>query len=164
MGPGQCKWKWLSISYIGRTIPLLKPPQSPHCWARRLTTRKKSQPTHSHTAKPGLIVLIRPLRPHCSRTLWCYPLILRYATDAKFALNFISWCHLVEWCVTAPYSWGGGVGVGVGVGLGWGWGWGGGFCSGAWKHDQDSHVGMFSLCADNPHPKMTNCWYSETCL
>ena len=41
-------------------------------------------PTPGHTAKLGLIALIRPLRPHCSRTLWFYPLILRCAMIAKF--------------------------------------------------------------------------------
>ena len=36
------------------------------------------------------------------------------------------WCCQVQRCVMAPYS-----------GVKW--------CSGAWKHGQDSHVGMFSL-------------------
>ena len=46
---------------------------------------KNSLPTPGHTANPGLITLIRPLRPHCSRILWCHPLIPRCATNAKFA-------------------------------------------------------------------------------
>ena len=46
---------------------------------------REKKPTPSHVAKPGLIALIRPLRPHCSRTLWYHPLILRCTTNAKFA-------------------------------------------------------------------------------
>ena len=38
---------------------------------------------HHHAAKPGLIALIRPLRPHCSRTFWCYPNLLKISSDIK---------------------------------------------------------------------------------
>ena len=47
--------------------------------------REKIPPTPEHAAKPGLIEFISPLIPQCSWTLWCHPLILRCATNAKFA-------------------------------------------------------------------------------
>ena len=47
----------------------------------RMTTHK-NPPTPCHAPKSGLI---RPLRPHCSQALWCYPMILRCATNTKLA-------------------------------------------------------------------------------
>ena len=46
--------------------------------------REKNLSTPGHAAKPSLIALIRPLRHHCSWTLWCHPLILRCTMNAKF--------------------------------------------------------------------------------
>ena len=61
-------WSMLSISVIyrfiiGRTVPLLKPPQSSHCWGG---WPREINPD----CEPGLIVLIGPLRPYCSQALW----------------------------------------------------------------------------------------------
>ena len=120
--------------------------------------------TPGHTAKPGLI---RSLRPHCSRTHWCHSLILRCATNAKFAEDFIGYwsdldmaflahctqiwklnricmttiskvarkciwcCGWAQRCATASTELAGGEIL----------------CSGAWKHGQDSHAAVFSLCS-----------------
>ena len=71
----------------------------------RMTMRKNSHPSLavlpnpviwclsglSDPTKPSHMALIRPLRPHCSWILWCHPLIIRCATNAKFALDFIGY-------------------------------------------------------------------------
>ena len=74
----------ISTHGIGRTVPLLKPPQSPHCYLGEVDHAKKFPPTPGHTVEPGLIALIGPLRPYCSQS----PLILlRCVTEIKFAQN-----------------------------------------------------------------------------
>ena len=81
---------WLPIAcsmcsspYVGRTVPLLKPPQSPHCYLGEVDHAKISPHPWPH-GKPGLIALIGPLRPYCSQS----PLILfRCVTEIKFAQN-----------------------------------------------------------------------------
>ena len=70
--------------FIGRTVPLLKPPQSPHCYLGEVDHAKKNFPHPWPHGKPGLIVLIGPLRPYCSQS----PLILlRCVMEIKFAQN-----------------------------------------------------------------------------
>ena len=69
---------------IGRTVPLLKPPQGPHCYLGEVDLAKKSSPPPPATRQAGLIALIGPLRPYCSPS----PLILlRCVTEIKFAQN-----------------------------------------------------------------------------
>ena len=151
---------WL---HIARTVPLLRR-DSDHPRAHtvnlgRMTTRT---PAPGHAAKPGVIALIRPLRPHCSRTLWCYPLIPRTPNLLKISLDiesdfrngFVSTLHtdfkggwnLCEhyWPVTRKYIW-----CYPQVQP-----WmtashsGRKLCNGAFKCGQGSHVGMFSLWND----------------
>ena len=78
---------------IGRTVPLLKPSQSPqsdNVILGRWTMRKISPHPWPH-GKPGLIALFGPLRPYCSQS----PLILlRCVTEIKFAQNL---CWLGNW-------------------------------------------------------------------
>ena len=63
--------------------------------------------TPSHDAKPSLIALIRPFRPHCSRTLWCHPLILvchecqnclRFHQILKMILEIAFSAHCTQIC------------------------------------------------------------------
>ena len=125
---------------------------------------KKISPTPGYIAKPGLIVLIGPLKPHCSRTLWCHPLTLRCTTNTQVCLRFHRILKVIlemafsSHCmpiwklngisttiinkVTRKYIWCCHraqrcvTSPGFGVKL----------CSGAWKRGPDSHVGTFSLC------------------
>ena len=124
---------------------------------------KKIPPTPGHAAKPGFIVLIRPLRPHYSWNLWGHPLILRVYHECQICLRFhwilkvilemafsAHWAPIWKlnrismtiinkvagkciWCCHRVQQC-----VMVphsGVKL----------CSGAWKRGQDSHVDMFFL-------------------
>ena len=55
---------------IGRTVPILKPPQSPH-WYLGAVDHAKIPPPHPWPhGNPSLIALIGPLRPYCSQVLW----------------------------------------------------------------------------------------------
>ena len=65
---------------------------------------------------------------HCTQ-MWKLNRISR-TIISKVALKCIWCCHRVQRCVTASCS-------------------EGKLCSGAWRHGQDSHVGMFSLWCDS---------------
>ena len=70
--PGHCIHQCTEVSPIGRTVRLLKPPQSPHCHLGVVDHAKKNSPHPWLHGKPSLIALIGPLRPYCSQS----PLIL----------------------------------------------------------------------------------------
>ena len=57
--PGNAVWQmalrcFAKCPRIGRTVPLLKPPQSPHCYLGAVDHATKIPPTPSHTASPVL--------------------------------------------------------------------------------------------------------------
>ena len=156
-------------SHIGRTVPLLKPPQGPHLiWGGWPPEKNFSHPwpccqtrfyfVYQATQTPLFLnPLMSPFdtqvyhkRQICLRFHWILRVILEMAFSAhctsNWKLNQISMTIINKvarkciWCCHRIHWC-----VTVpysGVKL----------CSGAWKHGQDSHVDMFSL------------WCEESCL
>ena len=55
--------QWVECRAIGRTVPSLKPPQSPHCYLGAADHVKTFSPTPGHTASPVLSRLLGRLDP-----------------------------------------------------------------------------------------------------
>ena len=89
----QRAWRHYVCQLIGRTVPLLKPPQSPHCYLGPVDHANPPPHTHTRTytwphCKHGLIALIGPLRPYCSQTLWSCSGVSRKKNCSKLALTW----------------------------------------------------------------------------
>ena len=148
---------------IGRTAPLLNPPQSPRCYAGRgrMTMRKKFPPPLAMLPNPVLSCLSSHSDPIVLEpfdvTLWYSGVsrtpnllkILKVISEMTFSancaqvwkLNRISMTiinKVARKCIRCCQN--------VQRCLTAPQKGEGGLCSGSWKGGQDSHVGMFSLC------------------
>ena len=150
---------------IRRTVPLLKPPQSPHCFLGAVDHAKNFSPTPGHAASPVLSHLLGHsdpivLKPFdlaqvchgnkiCSKLALTWKLTLELSFPAhcisNWKLNGISRTNVSSYikcrqraadaAVGACGAWRNPAGLGGGVKL----------CSEAWKRGPENPVGVISL-------------------
>ena len=81
---------------IGRTVPFLKSPQSPHCHFGAVDHAKNPPSPWTH-GKSGLFALIGPLRPYCSQS---HLILLRCITE----INLLKTCIDLETGISIDIS------------------------------------------------------------
>ena len=89
--------QWVECQAIGRTVPLVKPPQSPHCYVGAADHMKTFPPTPGHTASPVLSHLSGRLDPIalkpfdlaqvCHENKICSKLALTWKLTLKLAFS-----------------------------------------------------------------------------
>ena len=92
-------------NFIGRAVPLLKPPQSPHCWTGKDDHAKlppyPPPPTPPLAILPVLkVILEMAFSAHCTK-IWKLNWI-SMTIISKVAQECIWCCHQVQWCMTLP--------------------------------------------------------------
>ena len=142
------------IFFIGRTVPLLKPPQSPVTLPNPVLSRLSGHSDPIVLENPLMLPFDRQVCYGCQicvRFNWILKIILEMAfsehsryIDLKFESNFydnyLQSCQKMHLLLPPGSSMRDGPHIRVKL------------CSGAWKHGQSSHVGMFSLCLSQGYP------------